>query len=122
MEHARQYGVEVLEGLPLAGTGPHDSGAAIVGPEPLLASCGFTATAHPSPQRVLMSRGLRCPDPERMPAARPCPFTFGRSESRRRSSRASDNSAHDARTGTVSRPHSAMHHRDALAGRAAQRR
>ena len=56
--HAQRHGATALEGLPLAGAGPKDKEAAFVGTEPLLASCGFTLVARPSPQRALMRHSL----------------------------------------------------------------
>ncbi len=56
--HAARHGGKVLEGLPLAGPGPHPKDSAYVGTEPLLASCGFQVVDRPSPQRVLMRHEL----------------------------------------------------------------
>ncbi len=47
-----------IEGVPLAGPGPHNPMEAYVGTETMFAGAGFVITGRPSPRRLLMRRDL----------------------------------------------------------------
>lgn len=56
---ARSHGARAVEGFPLAGDKRRSTMEAFLGVEPVFESCGFTAVARPSPNRVVMRRALR---------------------------------------------------------------
>jgi GNAT superfamily N-acetyltransferase len=58
VEQAREHGATAIEGFPLAGGARRGAAEAYLGVEPLFASCGFTAVARPSPNRVIMRHPL----------------------------------------------------------------
>lgn len=55
---ARAQGATAIEGVPLAGPGPHNPMEAYVGTETMFAGAGFVITGRPSPRRLLMRRDL----------------------------------------------------------------
>lgn len=55
---ARGHGATAVEGLPLAGTGPHNGMEAYVGTEAMFAGADFTVRHRPTPRRVVMRRVL----------------------------------------------------------------
>jgi len=55
---AREHGAPAVEGLPLAGDGPHPSADAYVGTESMFAATGFRVVHRPSNRRVRMRLDL----------------------------------------------------------------
>jgi GNAT superfamily N-acetyltransferase len=58
VELAGMNGATAIEGVPLAGPGPHNAMDAYVGTETMFAGAGFAITGRPSPRRLLMRRPL----------------------------------------------------------------
>jgi GNAT superfamily N-acetyltransferase len=58
VELGRQHGAAAVEGVPLAGPGPHNRMEAYVGTEAMFAAAGFRTRFRPSPRRAVVRREL----------------------------------------------------------------
>jgi len=58
VDHARRHGAAAIEGFPLAADVRRPPAEAYFGVEQVFTACGFAPVARPTPNRVVMRRGL----------------------------------------------------------------